>query len=100
MGIMQKSKPFKFFRVVTPHVCKLEAHANRILHAAKYFGGLGWFVLSRTFIKSKSIMNTSNGLSLKYVYLVSNEARYWSFEGCLYGLVCFYNKCALIKVAL
>ena len=100
MGIMQKSKPFKFFRVVTPHVRKLEARANRILHAAKYFGGLGWFALSHAFIKSKSIMNTSNGLSLKYVYLVRNEARYRSFEGCLYGLVCFYNKCIIIKVAL
>ena len=77
MGIMQKSKPFKFFRVVMPHVRKLEARANRILHAAKYFGGLGWFALSRGFIKSK-------GLSLKYVYLVRNEARYRSFEGCLW----------------
>ena len=57
-------------------------------------------MLSHAFIKSKSIMNTSNGLSIKYVYLVRNEARYLSFEGCLYGLVCFYNKCALIKVAL
>ena len=47
MGIMQKLKLFKFFRVVTPHVRKLEARANRILHAAKYFGGLGWFALSR-----------------------------------------------------
>ena len=33
-------------------------------------------------------------------YLVRNEASYQCFEGSLYGLVCFYNKCALIKVAL
>ena len=29
MGLMQKSKLFKFFRVVMPHVRKLEARANR-----------------------------------------------------------------------
>ena len=29
MGLMQKSKPFKFFCVVTPHVRKLEARTNR-----------------------------------------------------------------------
>ena len=28
MGLMQKSKPFKFFRVVMPLVRKLEARAN------------------------------------------------------------------------
>ena len=33
-------------------------------------------------------------------YLVRNEASYQSFGGSLYGLVCFYNKSALIKVAL
>ena len=33
-------------------------------------------------------------------YLVRNEAGYHCFEGSLYGVVCFYNKCALIKVAL
>ena len=33
-------------------------------------------------------------------YLVRNEASYQCFEGILYGVVCFYNKCALIKVAL
>ena len=33
-------------------------------------------------------------------YLVRNEASYQCFEGSLYGVVCFYNKCALIKVAL
>ena len=33
-------------------------------------------------------------------YLIRNEASYQCFEGCLYGLVCFYNKSALIKVAL
>ena len=32
-------------------------------------------------------------------YLVRSEARYQSFTGNTYGLVCFYNKCALIKVA-
>ena len=42
-------------------------------------------------------MNTRNGLSLN---LVRNEASYQYFEGSLYGVVCFYNKCALIKVAL
>ena len=35
-----------------------------------------------------------------YVYLVRNEASYQCFEGSLYGLVCFYNKHMLIKVAL
>ena len=38
------------------------------------------------------------GLSM--FYLVRNEASYQCFEGSLYGVVCFYNKCALIKVAL
>ena len=33
-------------------------------------------------------------------YLVRNEASYQSFGGSLYGLVCFYNKSVLIKVAL
>ena len=33
-------------------------------------------------------------------YLVRNEASYQSFGGSLYGLVCFYNKSALLKVAL
>ena len=33
-------------------------------------------------------------------YLVRSEAFYRSFIGSLYGLICFYNKCALIKVAL
>ena len=40
---MQKSKPFKFFRVVTPHVRKLEARANRkiIFYGMRpKFGGL------------------------------------------------------------
>ena len=32
-------------------------------------------------------------------YLVRSEASYQSFTGSVYGLVCFYNKCALIKVA-
>ena len=32
-------------------------------------------------------------------YLVKSEASYQSFTGSIYGLVCFYNKCALIKVA-
>ena len=32
-------------------------------------------------------------------YLVRSEASYKSFTGSIYGLVCFYNKCALIKVA-
>ena len=32
-------------------------------------------------------------------YLVRSEASYQSFIGSIYGLVCFYNKCALIKVA-
>ena len=31
-------------------------------------------------------------------YLVKSEASYQSFTGSIYGLVCFYNKCALIKV--
>ena len=31
-------------------------------------------------------------------YLVRSEASYQSFTGSIYGLVCFYNKCALIKV--
>ena len=29
-------------------------------------------------------------------YLVRNEASYQSFEGSLYGLVCFYNKSVLV----
>ena len=33
-------------------------------------------------------------------YLVRSEASYQSFTGNIYGLVCYYNKCALIKVAL
>ena len=37
---------------------------------------------------------------LNMFYLVRNEAKYQSFEESLYGLVCFYNKCALIKEAL
>ena len=37
---------------------------------------------------------------LSMFYLVRNEASYQCFEGSLYGVVCFYNKCALIKVAL
>ena len=37
---------------------------------------------------------------LSMFYLVRNEASYQSMEGSVYGLVCFYNKCALIKVAL
>ena len=45
-------------------------------------------------------MNTRNGLSLSMFYLVRNEASYQCFEGSLYGVVCFYNKCALIKIAL
>ena len=32
-------------------------------------------------------------------YLVRSEANYQYFTGSTYGLVCFYNKCALIKVA-
>ena len=32
-------------------------------------------------------------------HLVRSEASYQSFTGSIYGLVCFYNKCALIKVA-
>ena len=32
-------------------------------------------------------------------YLVRSEASYQSFTGSVYGLVCLYNKCALIKVA-
>ena len=32
-------------------------------------------------------------------YLIRSEASYQSFTGSIYGLVCFYNKCALIKVA-
>ena len=32
--------------------------------------------------------------------LVRNEASYQCFEGSLCGVVCFYNKCASIKVAL
>ena len=32
-------------------------------------------------------------------YLVRSEASYQSFTGSIYGLVCFYNKRALIKVA-
>ena len=31
-------------------------------------------------------------------YIVTSEASYQSFTGSIYGLVCFYNKCALIKV--
>ena len=34
------------------------------------------------------------------MFLVRNEADYHCFEGSLYGVVCFYNKSALIKVAL
>ena len=34
---------------------------------------------------------------LNVLYLVRRETCYQSFEGSLYGLVCFYNKCALIK---
>ena len=41
---------------------------------------------------------------LSMFYLVRNEASYQCFEGSLegslYGVVCFYNECALIKVAL
>ena len=37
---------------------------------------------------------------LSMFYLVRNEASYQCFEGSLYGVVCFYNKCTLIKVAL
>ena len=37
---------------------------------------------------------------LSMFYLVRNEASYQYFEGSLYGVVCFYNECALIKVAL
>ena len=37
---------------------------------------------------------------LSMFYLVRNEAGYHCFEGSLYGVVCFYNKCILIKVAL
>ena len=37
---------------------------------------------------------------LSMFYLVRNEASYQCFEGSLYDLVYFYNKCALIKVAL
>ena len=31
------------------------------------------------------------------INLVRSEACYQFFEGSLYGLVCFYNKCTLIK---
>ena len=44
-------------------------------------------------------MNNGNGLSLNIFYLVRSEASYQYFTGNIYGLVCFYNKCALIKVA-
>ena len=37
---------------------------------------------------------------LSMFYLVRIEASYQCFGGYLYGLVCFYNKSALIKVAL
>ena len=37
---------------------------------------------------------------LSMFYVVRNEAGYHCFEGSLYDVVCFYNKCALIKVAL
>ena len=37
---------------------------------------------------------------LSMFYLVRNEASYQCFEVSLYGVVCFYNKCTLIKVAL
>ena len=33
-------------------------------------------------------------------YLLRNEASYQCFEGNLYGLICIYYKCVLIKVAL
>ena len=33
-------------------------------------------------------------------YLVRSEASYQSFTGSIYGLVRFYNKCALLMVAL
>ena len=32
-------------------------------------------------------------------YLVRSEASYQSFTGSIYGLICFYNKCVLIKVS-
>ena len=31
-------------------------------------------------------------------YLVRSEDSYQSFTGSIYGLVCFYNKCALSRV--
>ena len=37
---------------------------------------------------------------LSMCYLVRNEASYQCFEGSFYGVVCFYNKYALIKVVL
>ena len=37
------AKPFKFSVLPTPHVRKLEARANRKFHAAKSFGGIGYF---------------------------------------------------------
>ena len=37
---------------------------------------------------------------LSMFYLVRNKVSYQCFEGSLYGIVCFYNKCTLIKVAL
>ena len=37
---------------------------------------------------------------LSMFYLVKNEASYQCFGGSVHGLVCFYNKCALIKIAL
>ena len=37
---------------------------------------------------------------LSMFYPVRNEPSYQCFEESLYGLVCFYNKCALIKIIL
>ena len=37
---------------------------------------------------------------LSMFYPVRNEPSYQCFEESLYGLVCFYNKCALIKIVL
>ena len=37
---------------------------------------------------------------LSMFYLVRSEASYQCFEASVYVVVCFYNECALIKVAL
>ena len=77
-GLCINAKPFKFFMSSMTHVHKLDAHTNHKFHVDKGFRML------RAILKAK-------------VSLLS--ASYQSFTGSVYGLVCFYNKCVLIKVA-